>query len=297
MGIAYRNPVRGDSSDPAPSYLEGADIQPKSLAKPVYSTAETIAAAKAAAAAAAVPTGGVVVPGVTSPPAAPSRPTAIVAPPLQPTREKMTYVTTSTGAFAPSLPGTTGAGYPSSGPSIKDQLLGAAIQIGGAYVTKRLGLTGGGGAASSEPASGSAVVPGNFSGAAAGQCGPGKIRFGDSCIDPLALPPGGKPALTGAQAADVGYGDAVYGRYGLGLVPAQEVRTVRKCPKGMVLGDDGVCYEHLPKRDRMWNPGDRPLLTGGEMAAIRKAASAAKRLQTTRKRLKKTTKALEKASC
>ena len=62
----------------------------------------------------------------------------------------------------------------------------------------------------------------------------------------------------------------------------------------MVLGKDGLCYEKLAKGKREWNPGTRPLLTGGEMAAINKADRAAKRLLATEKKLKNVSKTLNK---
>ncbi len=74
---------------------------------------------------------------------------------------------------------------------------------------------------------------------------------------------------------------------GGGVAPAVSTRTVLRCPSGMVLGKDNRCYRSLPKRDRKWNPGRKPLLTGGEMNAIAKAARAAKKLKSAEKRLAK----------
>jgi len=91
-----------------------------------------------------------------------------------------------------------------------------------------------------------------------------------------------------------GQGTPVHGRYGVGEMPETSVRTVRKCPKGMKLGKDGVCYTNISRTNREWDPGARPLLTGGEMSAITKAARAARRLETTKKKLKKVHKAIHK---
>jgi hypothetical protein len=57
----------------------------------------------------------------------------------------------------------------------------------------------------------------------------------------------------------------------------------------MVLGNDGLCYNKRDIRnsDRMWPKGRAPLLTGGEMSAISKAARAAGKLERTTKRLQK----------
>lgn len=76
----------------------------------------------------------------------------------------------------------------------------------------------------------------------------------------------------------------------MGGVPPQAVSTQRlRCPRGMVLGFDELCYDSrsLPKRDRKWVPGRKPLLTGGDLNAISRAARAAKRVETQTKRLQK----------
>jgi hypothetical protein len=55
----------------------------------------------------------------------------------------------------------------------------------------------------------------------------------------------------------------------------------------MVLGADGYCYNksQISNKERMWPKGRRPLLTGGDMGAITKAARAAKRLQAAQTKL------------
>jgi len=85
--------------------------------------------------------------------------------------------------------------------------------------------------------------------------------------------PGGE---TGFQ--DV-FGGAVMGRFGAALVPAQMQATRLRCPRGAVLGKDNLCYDHLPKKDRKWNPGTKPLLTGGQMNILRKARRLEDRLK------------------
>jgi len=62
-----------------------------------------------------------------------------------------------------------------------------------------------------------------------------------------------------------------------------------------VLGNDGLCYDHLPRGDRMWIPARKPLLTGGERNAIKVAARAGGKIQRAQKDLKKASKALGKA--
>lgn len=171
------------------------------------------------------------------------------------------------------------------------------IGIVGDWIRSRLG-----GSSESTPAD--QVVPSNqpLVGTSTSKCGPGQIPFGQSCIDPLALPPGGKPAVTGAYTPGPsmdGYGAAVMGLYGLGLQPRVEVQTVRRCPGGMALGKDGICYEGLHRNSprRAWPMGMKPLMTGGDRAAIAKAKRVATKLAGARKSISKTAKALAKAGC
>lgn len=121
--------------------------------------------------------------------------------------------------------------------------------------------------------------------AAGGPCpGIGKVRGpGGTCIDLFALPPGGDPAIT-AQV-----GAAVMGRYGAALAPGSRIIDRAVCLRGMVLGNDGLCYNRtqVKNSERMWPRGRRPLLTGGDMRAISTAARAAGRLERTTKRLQK----------
>lgn len=123
---------------------------------------------------------------------------------------------------------------------------------------------------------------------------------GAGCVDLSALPPGGRPALKGAiQTNGAGleeYGPAVKGLYGVGLQPRSEVQTVNRCPPGYALGTDEVCYEGLARNSprRKWPMGQKPLLTPGDRAAIRKAKSAARKLAGSKRSLKKAARALEK---
>ena len=64
--------------------------------------------------------------------------------------------------------------------------------------------------------------------------------------------------------------------------------NVRDCTKGHVLGDDGICYKKpLAASKRMWPPGRKPLLTGGDLNAIAKASRAATAMKKQQKRLQK----------
>ena len=95
----------------------------------------------------------------------------------------------------------------------------------------------------------------------------------------------------GEQAGrdDTPGGDVVMGRYGAGEMPGNMVVNRAVCRPGMVIGDDGVCYNRsqIKNSEREWPRGRRPLLTGGDMRAIATAARAGKRLERTTKRLQK----------
>jgi endonuclease/exonuclease/phosphatase (EEP) superfamily protein YafD len=57
----------------------------------------------------------------------------------------------------------------------------------------------------------------------------------------------------------------------------------------MVLGNDGLCYNRrdIRKSDREHVPGRKPLLTGGDLNAITRAARAARRVKVQQKKLEK----------
>lgn len=92
--------------------------------------------------------------------------------------------------------------------------------------------------------------------------------------------PGGATGMTE-------FGDAVLGQYGAALEPGIRSMDTRVCPRGTVLGLDGLCYNRrdLRNSERMWPRGRRPLLTGGDMRCISIAAAAAKKLQKKQKQL------------
>lgn len=95
---------------------------------------------------------------------------------------------------------------------------------------------------------------------------------------------------TGGQSQNlpvVFSGEMVAGRFGAGMMPTPVARTTLVCPPGMKLGKDDICYDRISNRDRKHPKGRKPLLTGGEMNAITKAARAAKRLKSTEKKLAK----------
>jgi len=93
----------------------------------------------------------------------------------------------------------------------------------------------------------------------------------------------------GGGGAVTPIGDTVMGRYGAGEVPGSMMIDRAVCRPGMVLGNDGICYNRsqITNKEREWPRGRRPLLTGGDMRAISTAARAGKRLEGATKRLQK----------
>lgn len=139
---------------------------------------------------------------------------------------------------------------------------------------------------------GSLAQPGGFGGGffpstGGGPC-PGlrSVRIGGVCVDMLALPPGGRPAITPQVGGPVG--QVIMGSFGLpAMVPNQvgqiqrangTVGPILKCNRGFVLGTDNLCYpkQVLPRRSqfRKWRGATRPLISGADVKAIRRAARA-----------------------
>lgn len=118
-------------------------------------------------------------------------------------------------------------------------------------------------------------------------------QFPEACqgspLYPLPIPFGGSSGPGKQQGTAMVPRPDASGGYMGGVSPSVETRTHRRCPRGMVLGDDGLCYRGLSRNSsrRMWPMGRKPLLTGGDLNAISRAASAAKKLKTQQKRLEK----------
>jgi len=115
-----------------------------------------------------------------------------------------------------------------------------------------------------------------------GRCPKGRKQVGNRCVKPGAFLPGGVPFTTGTSVARFeGQGGA--------YLPTMETREVRECLPGDVLGRDGFCYAKgsISNKNREWPKGRRPLGTPGEMAALAKAASFGRRMETTVKRMQK----------
>lgn len=112
----------------------------------------------------------------------------------------------------------------------------------------------------------------------AGPCGPGQINVLGRCVNLAAAAPGGTPMITQAG------GNAVVGAFGMpAMVPMVEVRQVRDCGPGMVLGKDNLCYPKavLGKRNkwRKWRQPVKPPITSSDVRAIRQAARAKDRVR------------------
>jgi len=135
----------------------------------------------------------------------------------------------------------------------------------------------------------SKVIPGNSGGSTPlaqpvpQGCPQGQRGVPPNCFD---IQPGG---ATQGGGVVVFQGEAVMGRYGAALQPAYRNLTVARCPRGAVLGNDGLCYNKrdLNKSERMWIPARKPLLTGGDLNAIARASRAANKMKTQAKRLQK----------
>jgi len=96
--------------------------------------------------------------------------------------------------------------------------------------------------------------------------------------------------LPGGETGLLEFGEAVNGQFGVALEPGfRDCKPVAVCPRGAVLGSDGLCYNKsaISNKNRMWPMGRKPLLTGGEMRCISIAAGAAKRLERKQKQLQK----------
>lgn len=129
----------------------------------------------------------------------------------------------------------------------------------------------------------STLIAGNASG---DPCPGRAVRVpGLGCVDPLALPPGGDPAIVPTSGTVMGGGgNAVIGAFGVPAMQPQVVTQLRrKCGPGMVLGKDNLCYPKamLPKRSkyRKWKGEPKPVISRADMRAIRAAARAQDRVK------------------
>ena len=113
---------------------------------------------------------------------------------------------------------------------------------------------------------------------------------GGGCEPPLIMSDRGNCiAPTSPRGAELFGADPILGQYGAGFIAGTKLVDVAQCPRGTVLGSDGICYNRtqITNKQRMWPAGRKPLLTGGDLGAIAKAARAGKRLEGATKRLQK----------
>ena len=124
-------------------------------------------------------------------------------------------------------------------------------------------------------------------------CPPGFFRAPDGSCKVLFQPakPGalafGQRVIPGGATGRTEFGQAVLGQFGAALEPGFRDTSTAVCPRGTVLGVDGLCYNRgdIKNSERKWPRGRKPLLTGGEMRCISIAAGAAKRLERKQKQL------------
>jgi len=115
-------------------------------------------------------------------------------------------------------------------------------------------------------------------------CQVGFVWNGQACVP---VNGGGAPQPIQPLPPGAVEGAAIVGRFGAGILPDTFEQRMTKCPRGMVLGVDVICYNRrdLRNSDRMWPRGRRPLLTGGDMRCISVAARAATKLKGKQKQL------------
>jgi len=109
---------------------------------------------------------------------------------------------------------------------------------------------------------------------------------GGPCADPqLVRDADGVCRFPGSPSG--GLGELRKGRFGPAEEPMFVARNVRFCLDGFILGKDALCYKKgsISNKERLYPKGRPPLLTGGDMSAIAKAARAAGKLKRTTKRL------------
>jgi len=111
------------------------------------------------------------------------------------------------------------------------------------------------------------------------------------CPPPLIVNPrtGNCIAPTSPRGAELFAQQPIAGQFGAGFIPGSRIVDVATCGKKQVLGADGICYAKagFNNKNRMWPKGRRPLLTGGDLNAIRIAAAAGKTVERTATRLRK----------
>jgi len=139
-----------------------------------------------------------------------------------------------------------------------------------------------------------ASVPGGGGGRGSAVCPPGTPGCPPCPPKTVPDPRGGGFCVARTSVFGIGrgaaadFGAAVMGQFGAALEPAVRMTDTRVCPRGTVLGMDGLCYNKrdLKNAERLWPKGRAPLLTGGEMRCISIASRAANKLARKEKQLR-----------
>ncbi len=177
---------------------------------------------------------------------------------------------------------------------VHKRIIGA---VGGFLTGGPLGAVGGAFSPSGRSGGSPAGLPRNFGAGQSqgfrdrGGCSVGFIRRDGICQRKT-------PGITGAvqrflPGGSSGFDPAAprFGANGGGgpYMPSIDVREVRECLPGDVLGRDGFCYSKsdISNKNRAWPKGRKPLGTPGELAALAKAAAFGRRMETTVKRMQK----------
>lgn len=150
--------------------------------------------------------------------------------------------------------------FPSCGPEYR-----ACVAAGTALIPSG-GNRPGGGKPGDNPGTG--IVPQN--GGTMEECPSGYYKVGNQCVSPGDMFPGGTPGIVPAG------GGAVQGAFGLPAIrPAQQQRVRLRCPSGMVLGKDNLCYpkQLLGPRSkyRKWRADPKPKVSAAEWKTLKRA--------------------------
>lgn len=112
---------------------------------------------------------------------------------------------------------------------------------------------------------------GNGGGGGGGvSCPQGTYKVGNRCVSPGDAFPGGDPFTFPAG------GRTTMGAFGMPAVtPVAEQRVRRRCPDGMVLGKDDLCYpkQVLPRRSkyRKWRGDPKPKISAQDWKTLKRA--------------------------
>ena len=117
-----------------------------------------------------------------------------------------------------------------------------------------------------------------------GPCGRGSIMVRGRCVDPGAALPGGDPFISPPRGThSLPDGQSLFGLY---REPDVEVRQVRSCGPGLVLGKDGLCYDSraLSNNLRMYPKPTKPPISAKQMRTLKAAESVTKTIKSLNKK-------------